>query len=428
MLTDYRSRLSTLPTAEALRAMLPGVSDRMRKRRCFADSEVDAAMLERERCLAEVNRLRAMSYQPHWPPVLRPSCYPSSFVQNGSSPKAILLKMFPGINPNVMELVYQGCGGNIEKTIQHFIGVSHKGFNPSAGNSVLPPSISAFPHFKQGYFINPMAGGGAIKHPVNYISSIIPNLSRLPDDTPLSANRGYFLEKVYNDKMIEKLNPTTTHEDSKSRGSSTSSPEHSITTTEGFKYQEYCSFENTGNSDNGKEIYSNESPLEKLKLQTASLSIPTEQGSSVASILKQNKRVCFHSSSKNLKQREEKGVIFSDNKLANKHESLYSVSCDKPSKNNLLTANSLVAHDIHLHAAVQSSLTQVTSSPSSLTSSPVSSWSPNSVASLEDVKTKSSHVLAQSLTNCTPAQNNNSVTSNAPQKLFKFSVDSLLAK
>ena len=54
----YRARLHALPPPEALRSMFPYLSERMRKRRAFADKELEVVMFERERQI-EAEKLRA---------------------------------------------------------------------------------------------------------------------------------------------------------------------------------------------------------------------------------------------------------------------------------------------------------------------------------------------------------------------------------
>ncbi|PVD23040.1 hypothetical protein C0Q70_16302 [Pomacea canaliculata] len=51
ILAAYRSRMHVLPPPEALRSVAPFMNERMRKRRCFADKDLEAAMIERERQL-----------------------------------------------------------------------------------------------------------------------------------------------------------------------------------------------------------------------------------------------------------------------------------------------------------------------------------------------------------------------------------------
>ncbi|XP_023210676.1 protein male abnormal 3-like [Centruroides sculpturatus] len=48
LLQNYRLKLYQLSTANPLRPVLPHLSDRMRKRRCFADKELDAITFDRE--------------------------------------------------------------------------------------------------------------------------------------------------------------------------------------------------------------------------------------------------------------------------------------------------------------------------------------------------------------------------------------------
>ena len=40
------------------------------------------------------------------------------------SPRDFLQKIFPTVNPNVLELVFQGCGGNLERTIEQLASSS----------------------------------------------------------------------------------------------------------------------------------------------------------------------------------------------------------------------------------------------------------------------------------------------------------------
>ncbi|CAI9740064.1 serine/threoninepakD-likeprotein and mab-3-related transcription factor 2-like [Octopus vulgaris] len=45
---SYRSRLQCLPSPESIRGVLPYMNERMRKRRCFADKELEVVMYQRE--------------------------------------------------------------------------------------------------------------------------------------------------------------------------------------------------------------------------------------------------------------------------------------------------------------------------------------------------------------------------------------------
>lgn len=116
----YRARLHSLPPPEALRSMFPYISDRMRKRRCFADKELEVVMFEREK-RAEAEKIRTTG-------ILAQSAYldpmRSRHLLGNSSPREFLQKVFPTANPNVLELVYQGCGGNLERTIEHLVSTA----------------------------------------------------------------------------------------------------------------------------------------------------------------------------------------------------------------------------------------------------------------------------------------------------------------
>jgi hypothetical protein len=86
--TAYQNRMHALPPPEVLRtANNPYLSERMRKRRCFADKDLEMVMMERERhCLDMAARSRAPSFNHpqlatafHSQPALmtvRPDCLP----------------------------------------------------------------------------------------------------------------------------------------------------------------------------------------------------------------------------------------------------------------------------------------------------------------------------------------------------------------
>lgn len=114
IIADYRSRIHSLPPPEALRSVLPYMSERMRKRRAFADKELEVTMLERERHL-EAEKIK------HSGAVLAAAVMdPSRSRQllGHMAPRDFLQRIFPTVNPNVLELVFQGCGGNLERTIE----------------------------------------------------------------------------------------------------------------------------------------------------------------------------------------------------------------------------------------------------------------------------------------------------------------------
>lgn len=110
-----KARLHSLPPPEAIRTMFPYVNERMRKRRCFADKDLEAAMFDRERLIEECH-LRNAHFQTSGIPI-NASMIETQRAFTNISPKEFLMRFFPSINPHVLELVFQGCGGNIEKCI-----------------------------------------------------------------------------------------------------------------------------------------------------------------------------------------------------------------------------------------------------------------------------------------------------------------------
>ena len=155
--------------------MSPLVNERMRKRRCFADKELEMVMLERERQaevmanhrhtlhqvmhthnqqVAHLNGLRINSFQQQ--SVLNLTSSRSVMLQEGlkkmhafqdevrsviqpqgtSSPKEFLQKVFPAHNASLIELVWQGCGGDLERTIEQLA----KGMDPTPEADKIRPT------------------------------------------------------------------------------------------------------------------------------------------------------------------------------------------------------------------------------------------------------------------------------------------------
>ncbi|GFO48124.1 doublesex- and mab-3-related transcription factor a2 [Plakobranchus ocellatus] len=158
--------------------MSPLINERMRKRRCFADKELEVVMLEREK-QAEMmaNQRRALHHvmQTHnsilnglsvntfrgfqqqqalnltpFPsaamhreerskslPGLQGKVYFTYPSHGTSSPKDFLQKVFPAQNRRVIELVWQGCGGDMERTIEQLA----KEVKPSAPSDDKAPEF-----------------------------------------------------------------------------------------------------------------------------------------------------------------------------------------------------------------------------------------------------------------------------------------------
>lgn len=149
----YRSRMHVLPPQEALRTVAPFMNERMRKRRCFADKNLEVVMMERERQLELAKSRAPVISQPQLavlPPNLSSSSAACGGVANGAAsksrpllgsltPREFLQKIFPTHNSNLLELVWQGCGGNLERAIEQ-LASGVKGNNcaslPGAGQAI----------------------------------------------------------------------------------------------------------------------------------------------------------------------------------------------------------------------------------------------------------------------------------------------------
>lgn len=164
ILSSYRSRLHSLPTPEALRNVLPYMNERMRKRRCFADRELEVVMFERERQAEIVAKTKSsaaaaaaaaaaahcstsLGVSGAFPfPLAATNVYtvPSDGTQSrhplsNYNPKEFLLRIFPRLNPNVLELVWQGCGGNLERAIEQLASGMHSRLVSPGSNSQTTP-------------------------------------------------------------------------------------------------------------------------------------------------------------------------------------------------------------------------------------------------------------------------------------------------
>ena len=124
----YRARLHALPPPEALRSVMPYVSERMRKRRAFADKELETVMFERERQVEDEKvKIMQSAVGHHLPPAgTTPAPSPMDPSKNRQlmgqlSPTEFLQRIFPAVNPNVLELVWQGCGGDLERAIEQIV-------------------------------------------------------------------------------------------------------------------------------------------------------------------------------------------------------------------------------------------------------------------------------------------------------------------
>eukprot|EP00106_Octopus_bimaculoides_P016614 XP_014784056.1 PREDICTED: uncharacterized protein LOC106879133 [Octopus bimaculoides] len=124
ILSSYRSRLQCLPSPESIRGVLPYMNERMRKRRCFADKELEVVMYQREQEAEIVAKSKsnvgagALSAVGtlHLPMVNNNLQNYAGEHQPGPQHQS---QIFPALNPNLLELVWQGCGGSLERAIEH---------------------------------------------------------------------------------------------------------------------------------------------------------------------------------------------------------------------------------------------------------------------------------------------------------------------
>ncbi|KAL3868148.1 hypothetical protein ACJMK2_040982 [Sinanodonta woodiana] len=119
ILTAYGSKVFSVPSADPLKSMLPLMNERMRKRRCFADKELEIVMLEREQ------HTEITSQQTFPSDIIGHPTRKEHAIQEFCNTRKdidVLFKLFPAYNPNVLELVWQGCEGNLDKTIQQLTG------------------------------------------------------------------------------------------------------------------------------------------------------------------------------------------------------------------------------------------------------------------------------------------------------------------
>lgn len=92
---------------------MPFLSERMRKRRAFADKELNAIMFERERHLAvEKTQL---------PGLTLPDGSLAHTLASGLTPQDFLARTFPQLNASVLELIYQACGCDLQKTVEKIV-------------------------------------------------------------------------------------------------------------------------------------------------------------------------------------------------------------------------------------------------------------------------------------------------------------------
>ncbi|XP_059151620.1 doublesex- and mab-3-related transcription factor 2-like [Physella acuta] len=146
ILSNYRSRLHALPPPDVVKSMSPFVNERMRKRRCFADKELEMVMLERERRTELTNQQLALhrgallglpGQKPHI------DLAKSRALLGNTTPRDFLQRVFPAHNPRLLELVWQGCGGDLERAIEQLAVGLRANFLPQARPPVAPTAVTS---------------------------------------------------------------------------------------------------------------------------------------------------------------------------------------------------------------------------------------------------------------------------------------------
>ena len=104
--TDVQQRyLQTAPASYSFQSHLAYLSERMRKRRCFADKHLDTAMFPKESFQMDI---RGRFGDGH--------CIG---ITEWEYQVNLLKKMFPNLNENVLELIWRAHGCSLEKAIEH---------------------------------------------------------------------------------------------------------------------------------------------------------------------------------------------------------------------------------------------------------------------------------------------------------------------
>ncbi|XP_002732510.1 doublesex and mab-3 related transcription factor 3, truncated-like [Saccoglossus kowalevskii] len=153
ILEGYRARanrlMSNIASNNSNNNNYPGLylptplSERLRKRRCFADKELDTTiLLDRERQFRFLQSVSGAapslinSQYSGTPMVLR------TLPKVNIAPKEFLTRIFPDQSPSVLELVLQGCGGNLEKAIEQVVGTMRQSAAMNIQNMTSWPFIS----------------------------------------------------------------------------------------------------------------------------------------------------------------------------------------------------------------------------------------------------------------------------------------------
>ncbi|XP_060081706.1 doublesex- and mab-3-related transcription factor dmd-4-like [Ylistrum balloti] len=119
VLSKYRCKPAIYNSEE--KHLPPIFNERMRKRRCFADKELELAMFERERqnemLQTKVKGSNSLETG-HSLTGLVGMDTSEMTTASPCAPRDVLQQVFPFHSSSVLELVWQGCHGNLQKAIQ----------------------------------------------------------------------------------------------------------------------------------------------------------------------------------------------------------------------------------------------------------------------------------------------------------------------
>ena len=133
-----------LPSPHAIHTLLPFASERMRKRRCFADKDLDLAMYEREKSVND-----AMLNAPVVAPVAAPAAAAAAPNDAGVNVATMTLqRCFPMLDQKLVQYVYHCCGKDLNATAmqlheyQRKLMLCRKATNVKAQNRGVVPADS----------------------------------------------------------------------------------------------------------------------------------------------------------------------------------------------------------------------------------------------------------------------------------------------
>lgn len=173
-----------------MNAPVPIINERMRKRRCFADKDLDAAMYEQEKQMEYITSVKKQETIKQGMTKHISLLESRGIPKEVSSQRALLQHLFPNYNQNVLELIWQGSDGNLERAIQQ---LAHQNI------SFVPDTRYQYIHISMANLLNGhnVYDNGIARHHLPMCQRI-PNRQIMPDilDSPKKST----MENNYSDK------------------------------------------------------------------------------------------------------------------------------------------------------------------------------------------------------------------------------------